>query len=122
MKGNPFATLQCENLNQIAIDVNSKLGNNSSEFIISNLVSEDQKNFVSFTEEHPKTLPPSIADLEYELGMGSVKSDLIVCHDSPILYLKDDSSPPLWTEVVRKGKARSKSINVQNDDRRLLEY
>jgi hypothetical protein len=59
MEGNPFVTLQFNNLNEIGIDVNLKFGTNSSEskFIIDNLIQQEQKNYGNFVEENPESSP-----------------------------------------------------------------
>jgi hypothetical protein len=31
-------------------------------------------------------------------------------------------TPPMWTEVVRRGRNRSKSNKISVNDRRILEY
>jgi hypothetical protein len=124
VKGNPFSTLQFENLNQIALDVNLKFGDNSAEykFIISNLISDDQKNYDNFIEENPDILLPINLDLEsiqkYDLN-NDVDNGL---QNTAEPSLKDDVSSPLWYEVVRKGKTRSKSDKIKSNDMHLLEY
>jgi hypothetical protein len=124
VKGNPFSTLQFENLNQIALDVNLKFGDNSAEykFIISNLISDDRKNYDNFIEENPDILLPINLDLEsiqkYDPN-NDVDNGL---QNTAEPSLKDDVSSPLWYEVVRKGKARSKSDKIKPNDIHLLEY
>jgi hypothetical protein len=41
---------------------------------------------------------------------------------TPIESLKDYETSPAWTEVVRKGKTRSKSNKIDHYDRCILEY
>jgi hypothetical protein len=66
VKGNPFSTLQFNNLDQIALDVNLKFGYNSakSKLIISNQIRDDRKNYDNFIEENPDILLPVNLDLE----------------------------------------------------------
>jgi hypothetical protein len=106
------------------VDVNLKFGVDStkSEYIIKNLTKEDQKSFDRFVEENPETLLPNELDLESDLGVTNMVDVNDKEFDSPIPSFKDEESPPLWTEVVRKGKMKSKSNKIKLDDRRLLEY
>jgi hypothetical protein len=50
------------------------------------------------------------------------ENDVSNARKSPIPSFKDEASSPLWTEVVRKGKSRSRSNKINQDDRRVLEY
>jgi hypothetical protein len=55
VKGNHFTSLHPDMLNQMAIDVNLKFGENSDEanFIINNLVTIEQDAYDSFVKENP---------------------------------------------------------------------
>jgi hypothetical protein len=124
VQGNPFATLQFENLNHIAVDVNLRFGSDSteSEYIINNLIKEDQQSYVKFVGENPETLLPIDLDLESDLGFANKEAENAKDCDSPAPSVKDEESPPLWTEVVRRGKTKSRSNKIKNDDMRILEY
>jgi hypothetical protein len=124
MQGNRFATQQFEILNQIVVDVNLKFGKDSieSEYMINNLIKEDRQSFDRFVEENPETLLPTKLDLESDLGFANKEGENAKNCNSHVPSVKDDESPPLWTEVVRKGKTKSRSNKIKIDDRRLQEY
>jgi hypothetical protein len=124
MQGNPFATLRSYNLNKIDVDVNLKLGANctESDYIISNLMAAEQKSFDDFVKDNPETLLPTDLDLETDIMVvdkENANSSTIISH---VPSIKDETSPPLWTEVVRKGKSKSRSNKINYDDRMILQY
>lgn len=116
VKGNYFAALDNDYLNQISKDVNIYFGNNSLEHekIVDDIRQQEIENFNSFANENPDILLP--ANLEFTYGNENLTPDLI---------LKEEGRTPpkeSWTEVVRKGKSRSKTIKCDNNDRGILEY
>jgi hypothetical protein len=65
-KGNSFVVLQTNELNQVAMDVNIKIGRNSVESsrIIKDLVEVEKGVFDKFVGENPEVLLPSSSELE----------------------------------------------------------
>jgi hypothetical protein len=65
-KGNSFDVLQVADLNQVAMDVNIKIGMNSEESskIIQDLVELEKWMFDKFVGENPEVLLPSSYELE----------------------------------------------------------
>jgi hypothetical protein len=119
LKGNSFASLHIDSLNQMAKDVKIKLGNNisESEAFISKLIEEEKNNLEKFVGDNPDMLLPSNLDIEV------VKTpELEVGEQNPSESIKDSTPSPKWTEVVKRGKIRSRSNKVSSDERRILEY
>jgi hypothetical protein len=121
VKGNPFASLQFDNLNQIAKNINSKFGNDSEEskYIMSNLIEEEQKSFDTFVEENPEVLLPTVLDFDRDMMIVPINgSELSNSNGTPEESMKDSETSPPWTEGVRKGETRSRSnkINQNNID------
>jgi hypothetical protein len=67
VRGNPFASLQFDNLINIVKDVNLKSGNSSNEarIIIDDLILDEQCGYDNFIESNPDTLLPP--DLEVDI-------------------------------------------------------
>jgi hypothetical protein len=115
VKGNPFAYLQADKMNKIAIDVNLKSGKDreESKFIINNMIDEEQKEFDVFVDSSPEIMLPTIQD--FNCGMQSKpvdETETQVEISTPEKVLKEPDHSPSWTEVVRRGKTRSKSIKI----------
>jgi hypothetical protein len=68
LKGNSFASLHSDALNQLAIDVNLFLGADSLEAdtIVNKLMIEEDKKVNFFMEENPEILLPSNLDVSLE--------------------------------------------------------
>jgi hypothetical protein len=67
--------------------------------------------------DNPDMLLPSNLDIEV------VKTpELEVGEQNPSESIKDSTPSPQWTEVVKRGKIRSRSNKVSSDERRIWEY
>jgi hypothetical protein len=108
MQGNPFVTLQPKNLTQIVVDVNLKLGANcaESEYIINNLVVEEQKYFDEFVEENPESLLPTELYLEFDMRVVDKEDGNVGKNKSHVPSFKDDASPPSGLRWLGRGKLR----------------
>jgi hypothetical protein len=110
-KGNSFAVLQAADLNQVAMDVNIKIGMNSEESskIIQDLVELEKGMFDKFVGENPEVLLPSSYELENVFESDPLMEGLEQerCR-APEGSLKELDSSELRTEVVKKGKDRYK--------------
>jgi hypothetical protein len=82
----------------------------------------EQIIFDEFAEYNPESILPTELDLESDMKVVDKADGDISKNKSHVPSFKDDASPPLWTEVVRKGKAKSRSNRIKYDDRRVLEY
>jgi hypothetical protein len=114
-KGNPFSTLQPDNLYQIARDVNLKFGNNSQEasHIIEQLVADGQSCYDNFVDHNPDIMLCAVLEFDSDQNMLPLKGaecdmidDNLVA--SPEETFKVSVASPPWTEVVRRGKPRGK--------------
>jgi hypothetical protein len=145
LKGYSFAALQYENLQQLAMDVNLKLGTNAIEAnsLVDYLVKEEKQNYKKFIGENSEILLPVNLDEDTDLlnsrnnenynqpdassTENSFKGDNTLGVElTPVRSVKDHGTSPLWSEVVRKGKNRKKangrSGKIIADDRCCLEY
>jgi hypothetical protein len=66
IKGNSFSVLQSDSLNQIALDVNLKIGSdvNEKDRIIYSLLESEKVDHENFVNENPGTNLPSSVELE----------------------------------------------------------
>jgi hypothetical protein len=66
IKGNPFATLSLDSLNQIANVASVKIGLDTNENckLINNLVQMDKEQYEQFAGANPETLLPDNLDIE----------------------------------------------------------
>jgi hypothetical protein len=99
----------------LPIDLDLESGTN-------NLMVHEGKPFDDFVEVNRETVLLTELDLESDILMVVKENVVSNTGKSPIPSFKDEASPPLWTEVVRKGKSRSRSNKINQDDRRVLEY
>jgi hypothetical protein len=72
--------------------------------------------------EHPEVILPTNLDVccscpEVLNNQGS--EDVTI---TPIDSLKESKPSPSWIEIVRRGKNRSKNINISGNDKHILEY
>jgi hypothetical protein len=124
LKGNAFATLNPDNLKLITKDVNLKFGKDSveSDFIIQNLIDDEEVKFKKFVNENPETLLPTNLDVENDILIepvnGEVEQNHVITHVCS--HIKTDT-PSMWTEVVRRDKNKSKPSKISINDRRILE-
>jgi hypothetical protein len=79
LNGNPFASLRTDKLNQIAIDVNLKFGKDSEEsnFIIINLIVDEQNDFDDFVKNNPEVMLPTMLDFDNGLMIDPVNGPAI---------------------------------------------
>jgi hypothetical protein len=128
-KGNPFSTLQSDNLYQIVRDVNLKFGNNSQEtsHIIEQLVVDDQSCYDNFVDHNPDIMLPDVLEFDSDqnmLPLKGVECDMI--DDNLVASLEETfkvstASPP-WTKVVRRGKPKGETPKNSVNERGNLEY
>jgi hypothetical protein len=109
-KGNSFSVLQSSALNNIASNVNIKIGKGLVENnkIINELVQSEVNNFEQFVEENPDILLPTTVDVQSSLESDPLKesgSSVIVI--TPENFVKE-SNASMWTEVVKRGRNRNK--------------
>jgi hypothetical protein len=125
VKGNSFATLQFDKLNEIALDANLKFVNSSEEakFIIDNMIEVEQKCYNNFVEGNFEICLPLSLYIESETpDISDNKTDDTGLENTLVQSVKDNDTSPSWTVVVRKGKNRSRSEKILDHDRRSLEY
>jgi hypothetical protein len=96
---------------------------------MSRMTENGKKKYEDFVEQNPDMLLPTNLEVDIcidEYG-SRVQSDVLNTQtdlQTPIGSLEDPSSSPLWTEVVRRGKSKTKS-RIENkgcDERHILEY
>jgi hypothetical protein len=127
-RGNSFSVLQNDTLNNIATDINVKIGKDKrdKDRIINILVQSERDNVGHFVEENSDILLPTDIDLQDSLGGESLKdSEGLTIQTTPEGSIKELETL-LWTEVDRKGKNRNKTksrnVETQPNERGLLEY
>jgi hypothetical protein len=77
-KGNSFSVLHNDTLNNTAVDVNMKIGNdvNDKNRIIDILVQSEKDNYEHFVEENPDILLPTDIDVQVSLESDRLKGGL----------------------------------------------
>jgi hypothetical protein len=96
LRGNSFASLHIDSLNQMARDVKISLGINTSkaEVFINKLIEEEKNNLEKFVGDNLEMLLP--ADLEVEI----VKTPKnVIEEDSPAESIKDSTPSPKWKKL-----------------------
>jgi hypothetical protein len=110
IKGNSFAVLHVESLNQIAEGANIKIDSSKEDNsrIINKLINLEQEQYDIFVDEHPETLLPSKLEVGIECQKDpSTSSDILnagLTPDAPII----EGDNLTWTEVVRRGRVKDK--------------
>jgi hypothetical protein len=122
-KGNLFGLLQYENIDTLAADLNLQIGSNKSDSkrIINTLIEKEKQCHNRFVEENHEVTLPTNLDVACPQPKNLIRED-IVQKVTPEPSLKEDYSSPSWTEVVQRGKIRSKNNKIVDSDRRSLEY
>jgi hypothetical protein len=131
LKGNKFSILHADSIEQLASDVRIQLGcdESESEKCMSRMIENDKKKYEDFVEQNPDMLLPTNVEAnicieEYgSMGQSGVLNSQTELQ-TPIGSLEDPSASPLWTEVVRRGKSKTRS-RIENkgcDERCILEY
>jgi hypothetical protein len=129
LKGNSFASLHSESLYQFVKDVNVHLGVDSSEAqsIISKLVGNEIENVNKFVEENLEVLLP--ANMEIDLISEKTTEQALEnsnqLRDQALPEPLEGSPQPLkWTEVVKRGRPKSRSKLDSNsfNEGRILKY
>jgi hypothetical protein len=129
LKGNPFSVLQCNDLNQIAIDASVSLGGYVDEKInlIDNLVDVDREQYNKFVPENPEVNLPTSLDIVFE-HLNKPSKEVLVHNNeiTPEASIKEAEDAVPWTEVVRRGanriKSKSLSDKINPHDRCILKY
>jgi hypothetical protein len=116
-------------LNQISREVNIKIGHDNVEndMIIKNLIETEQRKCEEFLGDNPEIGLPTKIDIDLAMTTTPLKGNGdIQEHSFQGGSIEEQRTLPLWSEVVRKGKNRSKSRsrkeNFVKNDRRILEY
>jgi hypothetical protein len=117
-KGNSFAILDVDYLNQYATNVGIELGKTPEDanMIVNNLIKDEKESYDNFVEQNPKILLPDNMEMNIEDCVGLVdKHNLDNCN-TPDKSFEDHSSAQSWTEVVKRGrnKTRSKSEKIMS--------
>jgi hypothetical protein len=129
LKGNSFASLHSKSLYQFVKDVNVHLGVDSSEAqsIISKLVGDEIENVNKFVEENLEVLLP--ANMEIDLISEKTTEQALEnsnqLRDQALPEPLEGSPQPLkWTEVVKRGRPKSRSKLDSNsfNEGRILKY
>jgi hypothetical protein len=118
IKGKSFAALQFDSLNQIAKDINIKIGTDDHENseLIDKMIRDDKDQYDNFVATNPEVVLPANLDLDV------CKANIPVSIDDSIVG-SNETTPkgPLkeldsltWTEVVKRGKYRNKSRSRSN--------
>jgi hypothetical protein len=130
IKGNSFAALQFDSLNQIAKDTNIKIGidDHQNFELINKLIRDDKDQYDNFVAANPEVVLPINPDLEV------CKADIPVSLDDSFVG-SNETTPkgPLkeldsltWTKVVKRGeyrnKSRSRSNIISDHNRCILQY
>jgi hypothetical protein len=139
LKGNAFLSLHSDTLSKLASDVSLKLGASSEEMeiIVRTLVEEDKENFKNFVGDNPDMTLPCDANVEEAMQPAHSEGKHVLKPDpdklgegqsdnAPDLTLdKPDmksTTSPMWTEVVKRGRNRSRSGQISVHDRCILEF
>jgi hypothetical protein len=127
IKGNPFAALSIENFEQltVAMKLQVRSGRAESRNVIESLVGREKEGYETFVDNHPEVILPATLDIQ-ERGLdmrGTNKNDLANGEVStPMQSIKDDESSLSWTDVVRRGKTRSRINKNRINERDCLEH
>jgi hypothetical protein len=98
IKGNPFAALSLDSLNQIAKDVSISIGMDEDENhrLIDNLVKSDREQYENFVNENPETLLPENLDNEIVYLDGPLEGQpASVAENTPDVSLKENDTAKL---------------------------
>jgi hypothetical protein len=98
IKGNPFAALSLDSLNQIAKDVSISIGMDEDENhrLIDNLVKSDREQYENFVNENPETLLPENLDNEIVYLDGPLEGQpASVVENTPDVSLKENDTAKL---------------------------
>jgi hypothetical protein len=74
-----------------------------------------------FVEDNPEVNLPMNLDFVCSHSEELVREDN-TRETTPEASLKEEHSSPLWTEVVRRGRTRTKINKIVDNDRHILEY
>jgi hypothetical protein len=124
IRGNPFAVLYSKNLQNLACDIKLQVGSNKAEsqMIFDNPLEMEKKNYDNFVDDHPEvTLPANLDNEVFASVSGNNQShelDIVTPTDS----FKESQPAIPWREVVKRGKTKSKSSKIGDNDRHILEY
>jgi hypothetical protein len=130
VKGNSFAVLQVDYLNQIARDASIRIGRDNEENVklIDKLVREEELKHNQFADENPYMILPVNLDFELDVKENvntEAVSNSVDC-TTPTRSFKEPDTSGLWTEVVRNGRNRNKTKSVNDKinsiDRCCLKY
>jgi hypothetical protein len=126
-KGNSFAGLMPENLEKLTSDMNLhvSLDKTDSKKEIASLIDRENLCYKMFVESHPEVMLPASLDdhvVEPVLVDNQESDSLNVNIHTPELSFKEAAASPPWTEVVRRGKTRSKSNKIDKYEGCTLQY
>jgi hypothetical protein len=126
LKDNSFAVLHLDELAQLANDVNIAIGSDKDHrtMLINNMVMAEKSIHEEFVGNNPEVCLPSNLDVAIE-HVPQVEVEIeSIC--TPTSSFKESDNPVPWTEVVRRGRNKSKTRNnienVCTHERCILEY
>jgi hypothetical protein len=112
IKGNPFAALSYDSLNQITRDASIKIGFDDAKncMLLDNLVKYDKEQYEHFVGENHESLLLDNLDTEFKLASGLIEGhpDHVI-ENTPTDSIKESDTSKLWTEVVKRGKRKNKT-------------
>jgi hypothetical protein len=99
---------------------------NDKSSILNTLIVADQGRFEHFVAKNPESVLPVNLDVDLEIEYDPLNGQVVSSLVSPSDSIKETDTSVLWTEVVRKGKNRSKCRSrkekIGEHDRHILEY
>jgi hypothetical protein len=99
---------------------------NDKSSILNTLIVADQGRYEHFVAKNPESVLPVNLDVDLEIESDPLNCQVVSSHVSPSDSIKETDTSVLWTEVVRKGKNRSKCRSrkekIGEHDRHILEY
>jgi hypothetical protein len=84
---------------------------NDKSSILNTLIVADQGRYEHFVAKNPESVLPVNLDVDLEIESDPLNGQVVSSHVSPSDSIKETDTSVLWTEVVRKGKNRSKCRN-----------
>jgi hypothetical protein len=129
IKGNLFASLSYDYLNQLATYVGIDIGLDEGDKgrLIDNLVNSNKDQYDHFVSENPKVLLPENLDTKLNCDEGPIEGQLVMApKNTPTVSMKESDTVEHWSEVVkrdrRNNKTRRRSDKIVPNERGILEY
>jgi hypothetical protein len=128
IEGNKFSVLDVDDLCQMANDVNINIGNDNKDksSILNTLIVAEQDRFEQFVAQNHESVLLVNLDVNLKIESGPLNGQEVSSPVFPVDSIKETDTSELWTEVVRRGKNRSKCRSrkekIGEHDRCILEY